>query len=132
MWNRKSCCARDRPSHSDGDGKWTRLPGISTASHLLPFCNFSQGRSVFRRLLLLQKKWRLNISLHAMELWGFLFLMHIRKCRNLFKRLFLSPQQPVVPCEEAQTVLVVKHYISGLRDWNSLSMTEEFVHFYWM
>jgi hypothetical protein len=27
---------------------------------------------------------------------------------------------------------VVKHYISGLRDWNSLSMTEEFVHFYWM
>jgi hypothetical protein len=43
---------------------------------------------------------------------------------------FFSPQQPVVPCEEAQTVLVVKHYISGLRDWNSLSMTEEFVHFY--
>jgi hypothetical protein len=27
---------------------------------------------------------------------------------------------------------VVKHHISGLRDWNSLPMTEEFVHFYWM
>ncbi len=132
MWNRKSCCAKDRPSHSDGDGKPTRLPGISTVSHLLPFCNFSQGRSVFRRLLLLQKKWRLNISLHAMELWGFLLLMHIRKCRNFSKRLFLSPQQPAVPCEEAHTVLVVKYYISGLRDWNSLSMTEEFVHFHWM
>lgn len=132
MWNRKSCCARDRPSRSDGDGKSTRLPGISTASHLLPFCNFSQGRSVFRHLLLLQKKWRLNISLHAMELWGFLFLMHIRKCRNFSKRLFLSPQQPVAPREEAQTVLVVKYYVSGLRDWNSLSMTEEFVDFYWM
>jgi hypothetical protein len=79
-----------------------------------------------------RKKWRLNISLHAMELWGFLFLMHIRKCRNFSKRLFLSPQQPVVPREEAQTVLVVKYYVSGLRDWNSLSMTEEFVHFYWM
>jgi hypothetical protein len=26
----------------------------------------------------------------------------------------------------------VRYYISGLRDWNSLSMTEEFVHFYWM
>ncbi|CAK9226431.1 unnamed protein product [Sphagnum troendelagicum] len=129
MWNRKSCCARDRPSHSDGDGKSTRLQGISTASHMLFFCNFSQGRSVFRRL---QKKWRLNISLHAMELWGFLLLMHIRKYRNFSKRLFLSPQQPVVACEEAQTVLVVKYYISGLRDWNSLSMTEEFVHFYWM
>ncbi|CAK9225554.1 unnamed protein product [Sphagnum troendelagicum] len=82
MWNRKSCCARDRPSHSDGDGK-SRLQGISTASHLLPFCNLSQA-------------------------------------------------QPVVACEEAQTVLVVKYYISGPRDWNSLSMTEEFVNFCWM
>ncbi|CAM6077443.1 unnamed protein product [Sphagnum tenellum] len=95
MWNRKSCCARDRPSHSDGDGK-SRLQGISTASHLLPFCNLSQA------------------------------------CRNFSKRLFLSPQQPVVACEEAQTVLVVKYYISGPRDWNSLSMTEEFVNFCWM
>ncbi|CAM6026132.1 unnamed protein product [Sphagnum balticum] len=85
MWNRKSCCARDRPSHSDGDGKWTRLPGISTASHLLPFCNFSQGRSVFRRLLLLQKKWRLNISLHAHGALGLPVVDAYKKVSKLFQ-----------------------------------------------